>query len=252
MKIYLINLDSATERLTFQQKQMKTLGLEFERFRAQPVDELSPEQIKAAYKKWKWKRPAALWEISLTYNHFALHQKIAQNNQPALILEDDALLSKDVPQILQSIEQMNFQGDCIYLEGSWAKAIVAKKAHSLIYKNFNLVKLYFHEGQSASYILYPKGAHRLLEFSKKNFLPSDRFIGSQFNELNYHLVEPTPIKQIEAFRKEWQGLERKDVSWKSRLKMVKHGLQHRQAKSFFRWISLFMPNRRKCKTKTAV
>ena len=55
MRIIIINLDSAPERLHFQKWQMSHFGLEFERLKAVSVDEL-PRSLSERY--WStWERP---------------------------------------------------------------------------------------------------------------------------------------------------------------------------------------------------
>ena len=201
MKIYVINLDSAKDRMAFLQKQMDELGLAFERFRAVPANELPANFIAKAYHNWFWKRLPALWEISLLYNHLEIYKKIIESNAPALVLEDDAILTADTKGALEAIEGLNLKKiDYICVEASAARRLVSEKKQSIGYKNHHLVKAYVNDSASAGYILYPSGAKRLLKFAKRNATVVDKFINTSVNGLKQYVLVPCPIDQNLDFR----------------------------------------------------
>ena len=191
MKIYVINLDSAKGRMAFQQKQIDELGLVVERFRAVPANELPPYFLAKAYHNWFWKRPPMLWEISLLYNHLEIYKKIIESNAPALVLEDDAILTADTKGALEAIEGLNLKKiDYICLEASAARRLVSEKKQSIGYKNHHLIKTYVNDSASAGYILYPSGAKKLLKFAERNATVADKFINTAMNGLKQYVLVP--------------------------------------------------------------
>ena len=95
MRIIIINLDSAPERLHFQKWQMSHFGLEFERLKAVSVDEL-PRSLSERY--WStWERPLRLSERAALLSHRQAWSRVLRSGRPALILEDDAVLSAKLP-----------------------------------------------------------------------------------------------------------------------------------------------------------
>lgn len=191
-------MDKDTDRLAFQQKQLGAMGLEFERFRAAPFDELSAEQILVARKKWVWDFMPHDWLISSFYNHLALVQKVAAGTQPVLILEDDAEFADDFKQVLDGVEASDFQGDMIDLEASPHKQIVSKKTKDLC-GSYNLGRLYLRKNAIAAYVLYPSGTKKLLRYVKKVFAPYDKLVDIPFHGLKISFVEPSPVWQEEEF-----------------------------------------------------
>ena len=193
MHILLINLPEATGRLKFQQKQMQRLGLEFDIIRAvstRYVHEQAHQQM-----AFGWERPLRKTEVACYLSHQKAWQAIADLNQPALILEDDALLSRHVPALLQALEKRN-NCDLVTLEVRGRKKIVAKNKRPLL-GEYHLVELYQDRTGAAGYVLWPSGAKTLLE--KANKQPpalADAFISSTY-ELRASQVEPAAIIQLD-------------------------------------------------------
>ena len=224
MKIYVINLDSAKDRMAFQQKQIDELGLAVERFRAVPANELPANFIAKAYHNWFWKRLPALWEISLLYNHLEIYKKIIESNAPALILEDDAILTADTKGALEAIEGLNLKNiDYICAEASSARRLVSEKKQSIGYKNHHLIKVYVNDSASAGYILYPSGAKKLLKFAKRNVAVADKFINAPANGLKQYVLVPCPIVQNLDFRTLW---EEPWEEWMPKRNRAKHLISH--------------------------
>ena len=198
MKIFLINLDTAKTHLRYQEKQMERLGLDFERRRATPINEIEQEFIQDFHKKWKWVHNLLDFEISIFYNHIQLWKKIIASGKPALILEDDVFLCPDIKEVLSHIEAGGFQG-YINLEQSLFKRYVSANSQTLGYKDYHLIQSYKDKTGSAGYIIDPQAASILLETSQKFFLPSDTFIQSPFVKMKKYIIEPSPLCQDKQF-----------------------------------------------------
>ncbi len=101
MHILVINLAATTDRLSFQQTQLARLGLAFERLEAVSANDIASEVGQAIFSTWQ--RPLRSGEIACFLSHRAAWQRISESQEPTLILEDDALLSSYVPDVLKAL-----------------------------------------------------------------------------------------------------------------------------------------------------
>ena len=77
---------------------MDALGLTWERVEAVTPSTLSPA---ASNPLWhRWQRPMLPTEMALTASHMAAWRRAIYDENPCLILEDDALLSSETPTVL--------------------------------------------------------------------------------------------------------------------------------------------------------
>lgn len=194
MKIYIINLASSIERKEFQKKQLAKLNLiDYEFFNAISSDDIDNKTYKKHY--YDWQRPLRKAEFACYFSHKTLWQKIIKNNQPALILEDDALLSKCVPELLRNLS--NKKGiDLINLENRGRKKFVSKSDID-IGCNSKLLHLCQDRTGAAGYILWSEGAKKLIQCEKKQGIAlADAHITGCYS-LNAYQIEPTPIIQLD-------------------------------------------------------
>ena len=103
MNIYIINLASAEKRAAFQKKQFSRLGLSFEVVSAVSTADVSEEHYRRV--AFDWERPLSRAEVSCYLSHRSLWQRVIDENTPALILEDDAYVSDDLPQLLNEMSE---------------------------------------------------------------------------------------------------------------------------------------------------
>jgi len=157
MNIYIINLASAYERAAFQKKQFSRLGLSFEVVSAVSTADVSEEHYRRV--AFDWERPLSRAEVSCYLSHRSLWKRVIDENIPALILEDDAYVCDDLPQLLNEMSEMTI--NYINLETRGRKKVFSKKIEHKI-GDYKLRKLYYGGTGAAAYILWPKGARRLL------------------------------------------------------------------------------------------
>lgn len=192
MKILIINLDSETHRMDFQQAQMKVLGLVYQRLRATRKADLPADQLD--YLTNQWERPMRVSEVACLFSHAAAWQIIANGTEPVLVLEDDALLSSRTPEILKALKTLEGL-DHVTLEVRGRKKILAKKARALT-DEANLVHLYKDRSGAGAYVLWPNGAQILLDNSAKKPGLSDAVIARSY-QLSSWQVEPAPAMQLD-------------------------------------------------------
>ena len=196
MKIFVINLDSSKDRLKNIQMEFKKLHLDFTRIPAikaslnfsKPYINYNPELNKKTYR-----RPLSRGEIGCYMSHMRCWQEIVDKKIPiALVLEDDAKLNDQLPDILSSIEEISLKWDIIKLcEPPNPKRILASVP---LYKNFHLCQYRKIPSRATGYVISNQGATKLLEV--RNFfgrpVDDDMQFYWEFSGVIYG-VEPSPI-----------------------------------------------------------
>lgn len=192
MKINIISVISQEKRRSFQVKQMKTLSLDFDFFNAITPENISDQEYKD--KANDWGRPLKKIELACYLSHHALWEKISKYNEPALILEDDALLSTQLPRILKELEnEQNI--DYIDLETVYRKKTLSKKEYKKVCGS-NLKRLYQRSSGAGGYILWPNGAKKLLQLkNEKGIMLVDAYI-SQCRALKAFQLESCAVVQL--------------------------------------------------------
>lgn len=194
MNVLIINLAEATDRLSFQEKQMLRLGLDYEILRAvstQHISESTYYQLSMG-----WERPLRRAELACFLSHHKAWQTVLKKKQPMLILEDDALLSRYSAVLLKMLEQRSdCDCDLVTLEVRNRQKIVGE-GQPLV-EDFSLVPLYQDRTGAAAYVLWPSGAQILLDKAKTT--PpglADAFISSTYG-LSCLQVEPAAAIQLD-------------------------------------------------------
>lgn len=192
MKILLINLDSSKDRLEEQKKQFKRLGLKFNRFSATTIQDFTEsEYLDLAF---NGQRPMKQSELACFLSHQRAWEYVIEQNEPCVILEDDAVLVSDFSILLQQIESIKIPVDFINLEAHGRRKIISKQpSYSL--KDYRLFELYLDRSGTGGYILYPQGAQKLLSFMNQRAIGlADEFIYS-CHLLNAYQIEPAVLLQ---------------------------------------------------------
>ncbi len=157
MKVYVISLRTAADRRLFQQAQLTRLGLEYTIVDAVSTADLDQWNARIALDRWE--RPLLPTELACFFSHYKLWQQVAASQEPALLLEDDALLSSDIPAFLkhaQSLEGM----DHISLETRLRKKLLGRTHH--LQPGMGIARMYQDRTGAAAYILWPSGAQKLV------------------------------------------------------------------------------------------
>ena len=192
MNVLIINLPRHTDRLAFQTSQMDQLGLRYQVVRAIDVNTVDEHTFQALCDTWE--RPMRKVEVCCYLSHQTAWEIVKQSGQPALILEDDALLSNQVPALLDALTQQAF--DLVTLEVRGRKKVVSSTRVAITDK-LSLLNLYQDRTGAAGYVLYPSGARKLLEKAAAGHIGiTDAFISSHY-ALNALQVEPAAIIQLD-------------------------------------------------------
>lgn len=195
MKILVINLDSATTRMAFQKEQLTQLGLEYERLPAVQIKDKSNENFVKYHASWQ--RPLGMAEVACFISHKLAWDQVIAADLPMLILEDDALLSDNVPSLLNELDKLK-DVDYVNLEarGINKKKQLAKKS-TYSFTECEMYRLYQGRSGAAGYVIWPSGAKKLLvKMQNEGIALSDKFINSAYNLLAYQ-IEPAVIIQLD-------------------------------------------------------
>jgi len=193
MQILIINLPSAKARLSFQQRQCQSLSLNYEILKAVSITDVSEKTYQAHAQDWQ--RPLRKSEVACYFSHRDAWKKVIEYDKPILIVEDDALFSKNLPQLLSTLENHS-NIDFINLEVRGRKKIISNFGES-INCNSNLFRLYQDRTGAAGYILWPSGAYKLLNHEKNSGIAlADAHITSCPNLIAYQ-IEPAPLIQLD-------------------------------------------------------
>ena len=160
-----INLSNAKQRWDFQRKQLDKLAIPYQRWDAVSIDSLTEDE----YEKWAndWQRKLRRTEVACFFSHYQVWQHVANSGQSFLILEDDALLSQELPTTLFEISgNQDIKYDHITFETRGRKKLISKQGID-INKDVALHELFLDKTGAAAYLLTPKGAQILLDAVEK-------------------------------------------------------------------------------------
>ncbi|WP_058602296.1 glycosyltransferase family 25 protein [Aureimonas ureilytica] len=200
MRIAFINLDRATERRAFMEAQGDKLGLAFERVRAVEAGEI--EEALAARLNGRWERPLTRAELGCFLSHHMLWREVTEGRGPMLVLEDDAILSRQLPSALPSLTA--FAGaEFLNLESFERQRFVARQASGLG-PGLAVRRVFRDKSGSAAYLLWPAGARKLLARAERGAAPVDAFLHG-LSGLNAWQVEPALAIQAHLWERRSGG-----------------------------------------------
>lgn len=109
MKTFLINLDKDTVKLAALDRQLKSLGIIYERVPGIYGKGLSEKARRAAFRPFRWwcavGRPIAPAEIGCALSHYGIYKRMLDEKIPcAFIFEDDVIVAPDFNEVLKAIE----------------------------------------------------------------------------------------------------------------------------------------------------
>jgi len=185
--IFIINLKQDSKKKKQMQIQLDNLDLKAEFFEAVNGNSLTQEEIDRVYQKnvaiREFKRELSRGEIGCALSHLSIYKKmIEQNIEKAVILEDDAVLCKDFPEILQHLEQLPEDAECLLFgyDAEIAKEIFlytsfwGSKKYYGKYRLKKFVKVAF---GTYGYMITRQGAEKLLKKIKIIDKPIDHYTG---------------------------------------------------------------------------
>lgn len=194
IEILVINLDHEKERMSFQNEQLNSLEVSFERLSAYQIDDQNNPLYQKHYKEWQ--RPLSLAEVACFLSHKDAWHRVIERDEPMLILEDDALLSNDIKctlaamSVLQNIDYVNLEAR------KQRKKLLSNHSLTSVCDS-SLYRMYQGRSGAAGYVLWPSGATKLLQqMNMKGIAIVDKFINENYS-LNAYQLEPANIIQLD-------------------------------------------------------
>jgi GR25 family glycosyltransferase involved in LPS biosynthesis len=193
VKTLIISRIAEDKRRRFQSQQMTKLGLDYQFLDAFEARDLSAEDCQQAANGWP--SPTLRQDIACFTSHRMAWKAVVERKEKTLILEDDAVLSSDIAQVMETIAARNDDWNCVYdlefvplphILGKspfWADAKTGFKASRVFQNRLGL----------AAYIIGPEAAARMLEDTKRYSLIDAFFWHRAW--LKAYQIEPAPVIQ---------------------------------------------------------
>ncbi len=189
-----INLASSPDRLAFQKKQLETLGIAWKHLPAVSVDDISQEQYEALANGWE--RKLRTTEVACFLSHKKAWEQVAHSDRAMLILEDDAVLSTHLRQLLDDICSSDYAAaiDHLSLETRSRKKLLDKKSQK-VNEYFQIARMYQDRTGAAAYVLFPRGAQKLLAKAERSTPAlADAFICSAYELASFQVLPAAAIQ----------------------------------------------------------
>lgn len=190
MKILLINLAKALERLAFQNAQFARLGLVFER-----VEGVGGEAVDDGYYKKMAASGLRLMsrnEVGCFLSHLKCWQKCVALNEPVLVLEDDAVVSEELESALSGL---SLAGACLVnLEMASAKKRLGPTLYTVNDRQ-SVYELIYAGAGAGGYVITPDAAKVCVEKAKHQIGLADTFLYSVKGIKRFQLA-PACVMQL--------------------------------------------------------
>ena len=192
VKTYILNLPSAQKRREFQIQQALNLELD-----AVFIDARTPADIPNEFflaHAFSWERPLKVTEVACFMSHHAVWDILAKGDEPALILEDDAILASQSPALLNWLSGLDHL-DHVSLETRQRKKLLGLRSIPNAEIQVSLQPLLQDRTGAAAYVLWPAGAQILLnKFMQQGMGLADAFISSTYQLKSWQTVPAMAIQ----------------------------------------------------------
>lgn len=197
-QVFVISLKSSTQRRELIRKRLEELKLPCHfidgiDLRESNINE-HPE-YDGKRRRMYFGRDLAPGELGCLLSHRKAYQKIVDDAIPhALILEDDAGLESDLPEVIRLMVNSPIEWDMIrFLD---KKKVYRKKCRSigLIDSTHELARLPTNSGGAYGYLMTNRAATRLVELMQHNWLQNDVLHSRTWKTgLTVYIMRPSPV-----------------------------------------------------------
>ena len=178
-----------------QEVQLGLLRIPWERIEAVTPATLEPAADDPVWRRWQ--RPLRPTEMALLASHCRAWRRALALAEACLVLEDDALLAATAPAFLDRVSDLSGI-DHISLETRGRKKTVGRRPDP----RAPMRRLWQDRTGSAAYIVWPAGAHLLLEHCRREGGPSDAIISSTYTLRSYQ-ADPALAVQLDQCAGLW-------------------------------------------------
>ncbi|MDA9636075.1 glycosyltransferase family 25 protein [SAR86 cluster bacterium] len=203
MKIFIISMSSYRERRDFQKYQAENLGLEIEFIDAINGSLLSELDLQQAANNWT--RNIFSKDVGCFHSHRKAWDRVSQENEKCLIIEDDVIFSDNIKEILNFISNHSDDWNVAYdLEYVPRKHILGK---SVIWKDIktksSAIKIYQNKDGLGAYVIGPKLALKAYKEITSYAMIDATFWSRKW--IDYRQIEPAPVVQMMHIDKATKG-----------------------------------------------
>lgn len=183
-EIMVINLDRSPDRLAFMRGQLlERLGLPFTRLPATDADHLGEAEFERLANRWQ--RPLRRSEVACLVSHSCAWKHCAESGRPLLVLEDDMVLSEQLPDLLAGLPDAA-EWDYINVESrNSPKQISRLPVSGWQVKGVGFHSLFVDRGGAGGYLLAPAGAQKLLDHLESRAAPADAYLNQELGLRRY-------------------------------------------------------------------
>jgi len=202
MKIFVISLKRSTERRTVMQNRLDELGVNFEFFDAIDGHAEPPHPLFSKYDYFKrlWLtngRQPSKGEMGCYASHYSLWLKCVEQQEPILVIEDDAFVNSNMVEQLENITTAVNQFGFLRLEAPSSKCKLFSKEKC---DDYEVLFMDNNFDGTRSYALTPAVAKRFILSSDKWCMPVDNFIGSLYlHHVPSYLFTPAIVENLGDF-----------------------------------------------------
>ena len=193
--VFLINLSKDTDRLKAISNQLVRLALPFERIEAVYGTQL-PEWLRPYFLNAQGEVASELepGEVGCYASHLLVLKRIAENNTPGLVLEDDLEFDAKLPEILASTHA--FPKDWDFLRLSGHENHTPKFLVGTLPNGQKVIKYSRVPFGTGAYLVTPQGARKFLSWRTLRTAPVDYDLRRVWNyRLATYGIDPFPIRQ---------------------------------------------------------
>ncbi len=246
LKTYLINLDSATDRLERMKSRLANLDLDFERVSAVVAKELQlpiPEFDEKKFRLFVGKKTNK-GEIACYLSHIKAYETFLKSDAEfALVLEDDMIFKEDFPNIVSHIINSNAKWDFVKFNTAKGRRKLDISVHDFSIGNnkYAMTANLFPRTKSGAYLINRKAAKSILSNAIPMCVPFDHeMIKFWKYNINQYSLFPSPAMEdstpstIDAY-----GLQRNRFAWYKRIPVFFYRYFYAQLFRFLFFYKLF-------------
>ncbi|KGQ52452.1 glycosyl transferase [Gallibacterium anatis 10672-6] len=198
LPIYVIHIDSATERADSIRQQFDNLKIEFEFFPAINAKKTPNHPLFSHYnakKHFQRKgRNLSLGELGCYASHYSTWKKCLELNQPIIVLEDDVTILENFKDIYTNAERIIQKYDFVWLHKNHRSddKVIVESIDA-----FSIAKFYRDYFCAQGYLITPKSAKQLLTYCEEWIYPVDDQMGRFYeNKIENYAIYPACIDHI--------------------------------------------------------
>ena len=177
-EIFIINLESSTDRREHISRQLDKLGVNYHIFSAvnghagpHPLFEMYDDELSHLYRG----KSLSNGQLGCYASHYLLWQKCVEIGKPVIIIEDDALIYPEhFIDFIDHIPQLDKHFECVRLFDNKRKSFSYKPVKTL--EKIALCKFSKGHMSATGYYLTPAGAAKLLEHSSRWYMAVDIYM----------------------------------------------------------------------------